>query len=116
MKKLFLLIGLTLGLTGWVAAENGNTWVSPQALQNYLYDNVPMPASDFFDLNTGYTVDNGDIAVTAAAQAYGIDVIWPFGESLADDASLNDLFFGYDNSDWVSVTRTGADSKVMSLR
>lgn len=116
MKKLFMLIGLTLGLTGMALAQSDNTWVTPQPLKNYLYTTNSFATGEFFNLNTAYTVDNGAITVSAAATANGIENVFPFGEGLAAGTSLNNLFFGYDNGEWTSVTRTGTDSKAKVFR
>ena len=112
MKKLFMLIWVTLGLAGLVTAQADNTWITPQPLKDYLYDNTPMTASAFFNLDTAYTDNGGQIDLKAAAQAYGIQSLIPLGGDLADGTALNDVFFGYDNGAWVTATRTGANSKI----
>ncbi|MDE6106380.1 MAG: hypothetical protein K2F84_04725, partial [Bacteroidales bacterium] len=116
MKKLFMLILATLGLTGWAAAQADDMWVTPQPLKAYLCENTNVRKGEFLDLNTAYTVEaDGTVNISDAATAYGIRDVYPFGENLAAGTALNDMFFGYDNGEWVTATRTDADSKVTAL-
>lgn len=116
MKKLFMLIGLTLSLTGLVTAQT--EWITPQPLKDYLYTTNSMATGEFFDLNTAYTSDNGTIAPNDAAKAYGVQDLMLFGENLATGTSLNNRFFSYnaDNGAWEVVVRaSGATATALRL-
>lgn len=109
-----MLIWATIGLTGLVMAQSDNTWVTPQPLKDYLFNNKAMSSGEFFDLNNAYAKgSNGEIEPSAAAEAHGLESLVLLGENLADGATLNDIFFGYDESadEWATVTRSGAGSK-----
>ena len=113
MKKLFSVMLLTLGLAGFVTAQTGNTWISPQPVQDYLYQNEIMSNGEFFDLGDLYQEEDGMVQPTDEASTLGIRSIMLFGESLAAEADLNNVFFGFNETDntWQAVTRTDAATK-----
>ena len=113
MKKLFSVMLLTLGLAGFVTAQTGNTWISPQPVQNYLYQIEIMSNGEFFDLGGLYIEKDGMVQPTDEASTLGIRSIMLFGEDLAAEADLNNVFFGFNETDntWQAVTRTDAATK-----
>lgn len=111
MKKLFVLMGMTLGLTGPVAAQIDNTWPTPQPLADYMYRMNYSALTDFLDLGTPGLVDEDGIVTDNAQMKYGLMTLLPFGQDIATGTELNNLFFGFDEGEWKAVAKTDDATK-----